>query len=204
MPSLPRPCRLAPVEKARPVPVNTRHRAGVSAAARKSSASVMSLIMGGDNAFKTSGSFMRRTATGPSISRFARSNCMRASTNQVGFRIESGPASPPLAFRRRQGLASEYAAARFPEKPIREGKEAFTIAAAPLVLSVFEGSKAAVRALAVVRLAAPPYFRATSCLVVRRGRRRSKARVGVIRWMAWRQGKAVFAHRWPVVTGAVG
>jgi hypothetical protein len=39
----------------------------------------MPLIMPGDKAFKTSGSFMRRTATGPSISRFARSNCMRVS-----------------------------------------------------------------------------------------------------------------------------
>jgi hypothetical protein len=74
-----------------------------------------------------------------------------------------------------------------------------------LVLSVFEeDSKAAARALAVVVLAAPPYFRATSCLVVRRGRRRSMARVGVIRWMAWRKGKAVFAHLWSVVAAAVG
>ena len=74
----------------------------------------------------------------------------------------------------------------------------------PLVLSVFEGSKAAARGLAVVALAAPPYFRADKLPSGSTGKAPIQGARRVIRWMAWRQGKAVFAHRWPVVTAAVG
>src|ERR1700686_4675810 len=80
-----RPCRLAPVQNARPAPVMTRQRTSALFSSMASSASVRPPSMSSDTAFITSWWSSFRMATGPSNSSVTCLNC-------ICFLLRCGPA----------------------------------------------------------------------------------------------------------------
>src|SRR5580704_5539770 len=79
-----RPCKLAPVQNARPAPVITRQRTSAFLSSMASSASARPPSISIDTAFMTSGWSSLRMATGPSKSSVMCLNC-------IGFLVRCGP-----------------------------------------------------------------------------------------------------------------